>query len=131
MTMVVCKNFFYIFCPYYQFKLLKTVTFRLEFILSFYKNVLDQTWNSCSTKFGPQWKDQKRSYHVRQILTLFCKSIALILGYNCVKDPKATKIVKHTKFEVTWGELEAKNCFKRQYLKFSFAYYVLNKCSNW
>ena len=31
--------------------------FWLDFTLSFYKNVLDQTRKSCNTKFGPQRKE--------------------------------------------------------------------------
>ena len=42
---------------------------------------------------------------------LFCKLVTLILGWNCVKDLTVTKIVKLIKFEGTWGDLEAKNCF--------------------
>ena len=34
----------------------------------------------CKTKFGSQRKDQKSSYHVRQISALFCNLVALILG---------------------------------------------------
>ena len=45
----------------------------------FLKNVLKQTWKSFNTKFRPQWK-RKTNYQVRQILTLFCNLIALILG---------------------------------------------------
>ena len=46
----------------------------------FLKNVLDKTWKAFNTKFEPQWKDQKSSYQVRQILALFRKLVALILG---------------------------------------------------
>ena len=35
---------------------------------------------SFHTKFGPQLKDRKSSYEVRQILALFCNLIALILN---------------------------------------------------
>ena len=48
--------------------------------LSLQENVLDQTWMAFNTKFGPQWKDQQISYHLRQILACFCKSVALILS---------------------------------------------------
>ena len=51
---------------------------RIYFI--FLKTVLKQTWNCFNTKFGPQWKDQKSSYQVRQILVIFSNLIALILG---------------------------------------------------
>ena len=33
---------------------------------------------------------------------------------NCVKGYRVTKIVKGIKFEGTWGELEAEQCFQRQ-----------------
>ena len=39
-----------------------------------------QTWKAFNTKFEPQWKDRESSYQVRQILALFCKLVALILG---------------------------------------------------
>ena len=32
------------------------------------------------TEFGPQWKDRKSSYQVRQNLAIFCNLVALILG---------------------------------------------------
>ena len=35
--------------------------------------------NAFDTKFGPQWKDRKSSYHVKQILSLLCKLVTLIL----------------------------------------------------
>ena len=42
------------------------------------------------------------------MLVLFCKLISLILGQNCMKDVKVTKIANEIKLEVVWGELEAK-----------------------
>ena len=65
-----------------------------EVYFIFLKNVLGQTWKPFHTEFGPQWKDQKRSYQVRQNLELFGKSVALILGWNNVKDHIITEIVK-------------------------------------
>ena len=59
-------------------------------------------------------KDQKSSYHERQISALFRNLAALILDYNCLKDLRVTKIVKQIMFEETRGELEAKNCFEKQ-----------------
>ena len=94
--------------------MLKTVIFCLEFNLCLYKNDPDQTWKTFNTKFGPQWKDRESSYRVRQILTLFCILVALILGWNCVKDIRVTRVVKQTKFEEVWGRLEVRNCFQRQ-----------------
>ena len=49
----------------------------MEFTLSFQKNALDQTRKSSNTKFEPQPKDRKSSYHVRQASTLFCKLVIL------------------------------------------------------
>ena len=51
----------------------------------FLKNVLYQTWKAFHTKFGPQCKDRESSYQVRGTLALFCKSVDLILGWDCVK----------------------------------------------
>ena len=51
---------------------------RIYFI--FLKNILNQTWKAFNTKFGPQWKDRKSSYQVRQVLAVFCKLVALISG---------------------------------------------------
>ena len=130
MTIIVCKVFFSILCPYQQFQLLKTVVFWLEFTLSFSRNILDQTRKSWNTKFGPLRKDRKSSYHVRQILTLFGKLVTLIWGWNCVKYLRVTKIVKQIKFEGMWSELDAKNCFSRQSPTCSFSFYILIDSSN-
>ena len=48
--------------------------------LIFLKNVLDQTWRSLKIEFGPQRKYRKKSYQVRQNLSLFCNLVAPILG---------------------------------------------------
>ena len=59
-------------CLYEPLQLLKkTAIFWLEFTLSFQKNIKDQAWKSLDTKLGPYWKDWKRSYQVRQILSSF------------------------------------------------------------
>ena len=47
-----------------------------------------------NTKMGPQWKNRQSIYQVTQILALFCILVALILGWNCVKDLRVAKIVK-------------------------------------
>ena len=78
---------------------------RVYFI--FLKNILGQTWKSCNTKIGPQWKDRKSSYEVIQILALFGNLVALVPGCNCVKGLKVTKIGKYTKFKGAWSKLEA------------------------
>ena len=94
--------------------MLKTVIFWLEFTLCYYKIIVDQTWKTFNTKFGPQWKDRENSYQVRQILAVFCILVALILVWNCVKGLRVTKIVKQIKFEGVWGKLEARSCLQRQ-----------------
>ena len=38
----------------------------------FLKKVIGQTSKAFNTKFGPQWKDRKSSYQVRQIFALLC-----------------------------------------------------------
>ena len=50
---------------------------RIHFI--FLRNVPKETLNAFNTKFGPQKKDQKSSYQLRQIFALFCNLIALNL----------------------------------------------------
>ena len=70
--------------------------------------MLKQTWHSFNTKFQTQRKDGESSYKVRIILGLFCHSIALILGFNSVKDFRDTKNVKEIKFEGVCGELESR-----------------------
>ena len=54
---------------------------------------MEQTRKSFDTEYGPQWKDKKNNYQVRQNLALICKLVTLILGWNCVKGPRVTKIV--------------------------------------
>ena len=76
---------------------------------------MDQTWKAFNTKFKSQTKDQKSLCRVRQILGLFCISLALILGWNCVKGLRLTKNVKQIKFEGVWGRLESKNCCRQNH----------------
>ena len=70
-----------------------------------------------NTKFQLQHKDQNSSYKVRQILALFYNLLALILGSNCVKGLRVSKIVKQIKFQGVWGKLTAKLHFQRQSFK--------------
>ena len=51
---------------------------RIYFI--FLKNVKKLTWKCFITKVGPQCKEWKSICQIKQILTLFCTLIALILG---------------------------------------------------
>ena len=59
--------------------LLKTVIHLGIYFISL-KKTLDQTRKPFNIKFGPQWKEWKSSYQVRQILALFCNLVDLILG---------------------------------------------------
>ena len=112
--MIVCKIFFCFLCLFQHLNLLKTDVFRLEVTLSFYKNVLKQTLKFFNTKFWAQWKGQKSSYQIRQILALFCSLNALILDWNSMSGLRVTKIVKEIKFKGVWGELESKKGFQRK-----------------
>ena len=61
--------------------------------------ILDETWKSLDTEFEPKWKDQKKSYQVRQNLLLFGKLVALFLDWNCVKGLILTKTAKSSSKE--------------------------------
>ena len=76
MTMVVC-NFSFFFASYVFIKS-SHILAGIYFI--FQKDVLEGTRNSCKTKFGPQRKDRKSCFQVRQIAVLFSNLVALILG---------------------------------------------------
>ena len=60
------------------------------------------------------YRKKKSSYQVKQILSVLCKLVTLILDLNNVKGLRVTKIVKQIKFEEAWGELVAKCCSRRQ-----------------
>ena len=77
----------------------------------FLKDVLDYTWKAFNTKFRPQWKDRESSYQVRPILAPFCKLVSLILGYNCFKGLRLTKIVKQIRSEGVLGQFRNKKLF--------------------
>ena len=69
----------------------------------------------------PNWKGLIPNLDLREIigkvvitLALFRKLVALVLGKNCVKGLRVTKIVKQIKFEEDWGELQVRNCLLRQ-----------------
>ena len=85
---------------------------RIYFI--FLKNILKQSWDTFNTKFGPQWKDQKSSYQVRQILAIFSNLTAIFLVWNSLNGLRVTKNVKEIMFEGVWGKLESKAGFQRQ-----------------
>ena len=106
MTMVVCK-FFSAFMSLLTAPFVKKIHILARVYFIFLKNILDQTWKSCNTKIGPQWKDRKSSYEVIQVLALFCNLVTLVAGWNCVKGLKVTKIGKYTKFKGAWSKLEA------------------------
>ena len=103
---------FYVFIKSSNFW--KQSFFWLKFTLSFKKHVLNQTSKAFNTKFGPQWKDCKSNYQVKQTLSLLCIFVTVILDENYVKGLSVTKIVKQIKFEGDWGKLEAKYFFQRQ-----------------
>ena len=48
---------------------------------------------------------------VRQILALFCISVALILSWNCVKGLRVPNFDKQIKFEGIWGRVRSKKLF--------------------
>ena len=75
---------------------------------------MEQPWKYFDTKFGPQWKDQKSIYQVRQNVALFCNLVALILGSNCVKVLIVNKCVQKIKFQRAWSKLEEKLSLQRQ-----------------
>ena len=77
----------------------------------FLKNTPHQTGKACNTKSGSEWNDQKSSYQVRQVLTLFCISETLITK-TVLQFLDVIKIVKQTKFKGAGGELEVKTCFQ-------------------
>ena len=79
----------------------------------FPKRYPDQTWKFFKTEFGPQQKDRKISYQVRQNLALFFILVALILGWNCVKCLLVTKIVQKINFTEVWRRMEERHCFQR------------------
>ena len=95
-------------------RFVKSSHIQARILFFFLKNHLKQTLNSFNIKFQPHSKYQKSSCEVRQNLALFCNSIAQILGWNCVKDPRVITRVKEIKFEGVWGELEANKCFQRR-----------------
>ena len=65
-------------CLLHYSKALGQINSCLKWMSVIWKNSLKQTWKSFNTKFLPQWKDQKNSYQVRQVLALFSTWIALI-----------------------------------------------------
>ena len=77
--------------------------------LIFLKNVLDQTWGSFKTEFGPRQKYRKKSYQVKQNLALFRNLVALILGWYCVKGLIVVKFIAEIGFKGAWSKLRAKN----------------------
>ena len=95
--------------------MLKTVIFWLEFTLFFWKT----SWSKLKSLLIPNLDLSEKigSHQVRQDLALFNNLLALILNWNCVKSLVVTKIVQKIMFERDWDELEANNCFQRQWWK--------------
>ena len=76
----------------------------------FLKNVLKQSWDTLNIKFGSQWKNQKSSYQVRQILAIFSNLIALILDQYSVKGLS----YQNCQINYVWrslGQVKIKNSF--------------------
>ena len=88
--------------------MLHPVIFFAEIYFFFLENVIYQTSKAFSAKFGPQWKGWKSSSQVKQSLALSCQLVALILGWNCIKGLRVTKIVKQIKFEGAWWWVKSK-----------------------
>ena len=101
-TRIVWKIFFCFLSLNKQLQLLKTVILLAEIYFIFLENVIHQTSKAFNTKFGPQWKDRKTTSQRKQTFAPFCKLVALILDYNCIKVVRVTKIDKQIKFDGTW-----------------------------
>ena len=69
-----------------QLSFLRTAISWRKFTLFFYKKVLHQTWKTFNTKFGPQSKERKSSYQIRQILALF-------LQISCSRNKTVSKVL--------------------------------------
>ena len=77
------------------FAFLTALLVKYGFILAgIYFIFMKKSWKTFNIKFGPQWKDRESSFEVKHILRPFCKLVALILGYNCTKELRITKISK-------------------------------------
>ena len=74
------QRFLLLFMSLLMAKLVKKscISTRTHFI--FRRNVLKQTWNFFSTKFGSLWIYWQNSYKVRQIFVIFSHLIAPIFG---------------------------------------------------
>ena len=111
MTRIVWTTFFWFLRLNKQLQLLKTVILWAQIYFIFVENVIHQT---SKAKFGPQWKDQKSRSQVKEMFALFFKLVALILGQNCSKVLRVTKIVKQPKFQGVWWRVKAKYCLRRE-----------------
>ena len=65
---------------------------------------LEQTWKGLNIKFVPHSRDRKSSFHVRQIVALFRKLVALILSQNCVKGLRVPKTFTEINLKGVWGK---------------------------
>ena len=61
------QNFLLLFMSLLAAPIVKNSNILAGIYFIFLKQSLDQTRKSCNAKFGPQWKDRKSSYHVRQL----------------------------------------------------------------
>ena len=103
---------FYVFTHSYICLRFVDIWVRIYFI--FPRNVVKKLWKPFNIKFQLQWKSRKSSYQVRQILTLICSLIALILGKKSAENLRVTKMFKEINFEGASAELESKKWFQRQ-----------------
>ena len=79
MTMIVSLNFLLLLMSLLRAPIvLKKFIFCLEFTLSFSKHPRSNL-TGFNNKFGCQWKDQRSSNKVRQILAHFYKIVAVIV----------------------------------------------------
>ena len=75
-------------------------------------NALPSLWKSCfPSSFLPDFCTCMMWFDVFKTLG---KNFTQILGWNCVKGLRVTKIVKQLIFEGVWDKLQAKNCLQRQ-----------------
>ena len=107
-----CSFTFYVFMP-----LLTALIVKISFILTgiyftFLKNIGYYTINikfAAHQKIGEVFIKQDKFSHFFHVL------VALILGWNCVKDLRVTKNCQTFQiWRTLGGELEAKSCLQRQ-----------------
>ena len=110
----VCFKFFVLhLISLLKAPILENSQFLVEISFIFLKKRRKWTSKAFNTKFTPRWKGRKSSYQVKKLWSLLCKFFTQILDSNYIAGLRYTKIVKQTKFQGLWGELEAQYCFQR------------------